>query len=295
MNNDILLSICIPTYNRSKYLHITLMSLFQNPEFDNNKIEVIVSDNCSTDQTAEIVKLFPYVRYYRNTENINDKNFFLVLSYARGKYIKLFNDTLSFTPNSLKYLLQTIKKNVDSETNLFFYKNQFNNQNCIKLINNKVELLNELSYLTTWIANFGTWKTNFDMIIDEDKYSNLQFSQVDWTYQLINMNKIEVHFGNFFEVNEVEKKGGYNVFDTFINKYLYIIKTNNFSFISIEIEKYKLFKHFVYPWMITLLIKNKENYSFDTSKSITIILKKYWYTPYFYLFFVFFWFKKIKY
>ena len=71
----ILLSICIPTYNRSKTLENTLNSLFSNPEFDSNKIEVIVSDNCSTDDTAQVVAKYPLVKYYCNKENVKDLNF----------------------------------------------------------------------------------------------------------------------------------------------------------------------------------------------------------------------------
>jgi abequosyltransferase len=64
--NTILLSICIPTFNRSEVLDNTLNSLFSNSEFNSNQIEVIVSDNCSTDNTVQVVTKYPLVKYYRN-------------------------------------------------------------------------------------------------------------------------------------------------------------------------------------------------------------------------------------
>lgn len=293
--NKILLSICIPTYNRASVLEKTLENLFSNPEFDFERIEVIVSDNCSMDNTEEIVKKFNAVKYFKNQINIKDENFSLALSYATGRYVRLFNDTLKFRPNSLKFIIDTIDSNTDENKLLFFYKNQFNNFNCSKIIKNKSELVNELSFLTTWIANFGVWKNDFDKIIDKNRFASYQFAQVDWTYRLLENNKqIKVYFGDFFDVFDVSKKGGYNVFDVFINKYLYIIKNNKLSFFIYQKEKYRLFRHFVYSWMVTLLIKRKDDYSFDTSKSFNIILRKYWYAPYFYMFLVLFWFKKIK-
>lgn len=50
-NKRPLLSICIPTYNRAEILDKTLFLLFSNPDFNVDEIEVVVSDNCSTDHT----------------------------------------------------------------------------------------------------------------------------------------------------------------------------------------------------------------------------------------------------
>ena len=54
-----LLSICIPTRNRAAFLYRTLRSITETPVFQNgNEVEVVVSDNASTDATEEIVKIF---------------------------------------------------------------------------------------------------------------------------------------------------------------------------------------------------------------------------------------------
>ena len=51
-----LLSICIPTYNRSGYLEQCLESIVHQERFD--EIEVIISDNCSTDDTEAVCKKY---------------------------------------------------------------------------------------------------------------------------------------------------------------------------------------------------------------------------------------------
>ena len=125
-----LLSICIPTYNRAEVLDDALNKLFSNPDFDENLIEVIVSDNCSTDRTSEVVSKYPLVLYYRNDENVKDLNFSIVLGYATGTYVRLFNDTLSFKKGALKLMLDKIEKYSSEECNFFYYSNMFLNNNC---------------------------------------------------------------------------------------------------------------------------------------------------------------------
>ena len=48
-----LLSICIPTFNRGNILNDVLNNYVNNPQFD-NEVEIVISDNASTDITAEI-------------------------------------------------------------------------------------------------------------------------------------------------------------------------------------------------------------------------------------------------
>ena len=54
-----LLTIAVPTYNRSAYLKRSLQNIItQIIEVDKfgESIEMVVSDNCSKDETAEVVK-----------------------------------------------------------------------------------------------------------------------------------------------------------------------------------------------------------------------------------------------
>lgn len=293
MNNK-LLSICIPTYNRAEILDGTLNSLFSNPDFDSTKIEVIVSDNCSTDNTADVVAKFPLARYYCNSENVRDNNFSIVLGYAKGEYIRLFNDTISFMPKALDNMLKEIEKHLKDGVNLFFYGNMFLNQNCQKTITSKKTFIEEVSFYNTWIANFGIWREDFLKIENKDQYAVLQFVQVDWSFRIVENNKKTIiYFEDLFDIVTPNKKGGYNLFDTFINKYLFIIKQENISLLSYEIEKYRLCRYFVYSWLITLFVNDKESFGFDTNKVFKIILKKYWYEPYLYAILLLYWFKKI--
>ena len=89
-------------------------------------VEVVISDNCSEDNTQEIcesfAKRFPdKIFYYRNEENIGgDANFTKVLELANGKLLKLNNDKCTYLPNSITKIVNWIKENEDEKCVLFF-------------------------------------------------------------------------------------------------------------------------------------------------------------------------------
>jgi len=108
--SDILLSIAIPTYNRSNYLEQCLGHLFRQAAGYGGQVEVIVSDNCSTDGTAEVVRLYREeghdFRYVRNDENIGvDRNFAQCFTLARGKYVLLFGDDDLFLDGAIDRIM----------------------------------------------------------------------------------------------------------------------------------------------------------------------------------------------
>jgi glycosyltransferase involved in cell wall biosynthesis len=88
-----LVSIGIPTYNRADgklrdVIERALGQTYQN-------VEVIVSDNCSTDHTPELVQsiIDPRLRYFRQDINKGpNNNFNFCLQQARGEYFLLFHD-----------------------------------------------------------------------------------------------------------------------------------------------------------------------------------------------------------
>ena len=96
------ISVCIPTYNRAPLLGPFLAAIFEQTLTD---FEVIVSDNCSTDATAEIVakRVDPRLRYYRHNTNIGPfPNMNFLLERARGEYICIVHDDDVYAPEFLE-------------------------------------------------------------------------------------------------------------------------------------------------------------------------------------------------
>jgi len=91
---DTLLTIAIPTYNRAAYLERQLSRLKRQ---NDDRIEILVSDNGSDDNTAEVVSRYckdmNNLFYSRNTENIGfDQNIMKLYFLARSKYIWFLSD-----------------------------------------------------------------------------------------------------------------------------------------------------------------------------------------------------------
>lgn len=83
-------SIGLPVYNGEQFLEQALDSLLLQT-YDN--FEIIISDNASTDRTAEICTAYcardSRIRYYRNPENIGvDRNFNRTFQLATGEYFR---------------------------------------------------------------------------------------------------------------------------------------------------------------------------------------------------------------
>ncbi len=99
------LSICIPTYNRARFLPDLFDSILSQPEWSRD-IEVVVSDNASTDNTTEIVTEYqsriPNLVYSRSNDNIGpDRNFLRVISLASGEYCWLMGSDDKFELGSI--------------------------------------------------------------------------------------------------------------------------------------------------------------------------------------------------
>ncbi len=88
-----LVTIAIPTYNRAgTYLKHTLQSAIDQSY---KNLEIIVSDNCSTDHTERLVKEFddPRIQYVKHNQNIGHfKNFKFCIEQAKGDYFLLLQD-----------------------------------------------------------------------------------------------------------------------------------------------------------------------------------------------------------
>lgn len=97
MQNKPLLSICIPTYNREKYLKECLESIVYQKWFNQEDIEIVISDNASTDNTKELVQeyqeRFNNIKYYRNKENVwSANNVICSVEKSIWEYVWIFGD-----------------------------------------------------------------------------------------------------------------------------------------------------------------------------------------------------------
>jgi len=109
--NQPLVSIIIPTYNRPEYLKVALASAVQQTY---QNIEIIVSDNCSPENPESIVESFKdsRIRFFRNQSNLgmfpNTMNAF---KKARGKYVASLLDDDLWEKDFLAKLVPALEAN----------------------------------------------------------------------------------------------------------------------------------------------------------------------------------------
>jgi len=114
MDKQILLSICLPTYNQPQDFKRTLLSIIsQINEKNQQEIEIVIGDNSTNQETEDLVKKdfnLPYIHYYRHGTNLGvDRNILFLIEKAQGEYIWLFGDD-EMKPSAIDYVLNILKQ-----------------------------------------------------------------------------------------------------------------------------------------------------------------------------------------
>jgi hypothetical protein len=111
-----LLTIAIPTYNRAELLDKQLSWLCEAIKGYESDCEILVSDNCSTDNTQEVINQWQenlsQITFHanRNSENIGViKNITYCLESAKTKYVWTIGDDDPIQDEAITYILEKIK------------------------------------------------------------------------------------------------------------------------------------------------------------------------------------------
>lgn len=106
-----LVSIVIPTHNRKKKVARLIKSILKS-EYPEDKLEIIVVDDASTDSTYDYIKkLFPQVKVIRNGEEkllAESRN--IGVRASHGKYVFLIDDDNVVDRNTIKELIDYMEK-----------------------------------------------------------------------------------------------------------------------------------------------------------------------------------------
>lgn len=112
MEKSRLVSIILPTYNRARLLDGCIKSVLKQT-YEN--WELIIADDCSTDETEDISKKFVSqyrnIVYYKNKKRIGlPANRNKAIDISNGEVIFFIEDDLILHPNCLKILVETYDK-----------------------------------------------------------------------------------------------------------------------------------------------------------------------------------------
>jgi len=225
-----LLSICIPTRDRASYLEKSLQSIVQQEFFTaTNLVEIVISDNCSSDNTFDVcsgfINKYPgKIKYSKNAKDLSDLNFELALGLGSGSFLKIMNDNVVWATGSLEYITNLIKISENVKPLIFFLNNVKVMKEPLYIYNNVNDFMDVVSHHVTWIGGFGIWKSQFDAITDFSRKNTLSLIQVDVILRLINSGiSCVVDNLKIFYPDSSKRKGNYNVAQVFGNNYLEIL------------------------------------------------------------------------
>lgn len=110
------LSICIPTYNREKFLGELLESILVQAK--PSEVEIVISDNASTDNTPELVSNFtvryPNITYAVAPQNMGaDHNYLTSVALAHGEYCWLMGSDDVLPPDAVSTILRHLASGDD--------------------------------------------------------------------------------------------------------------------------------------------------------------------------------------
>ena len=272
-----LVSICIPTYNRKDYLKACIESLLDQEAFKKEHVEIVISDNASTDGTEDMCRQYAgkYCNLiYHRQENPIDWhiNFLTVLKYGTGILRKLSNDTLIYTKDSLGIICTIAEKYQDDAPAVYFSnslpKIPFN-KDCMVETD---EFIRYLGYNITSISGFAIWGRDCDDRLPE-KVINPNLWQVDEIFTELGCKKQGVLCNQhiFNTQNIICKDLSYGLFDTFYIHFFDIL--NKYSrALNITDEDKKLLKkdillNFFTHWMLCCAVKDYR-YIFSTKEKL---------------------------
>lgn len=127
MSNKPLISIAIPTYNRANFLKNLLDNILPQASCLGGEVEICISNNCSTDNTREVVmgykEKYPnLINYNENEKNLGmDRNILKAMEMPQGDFVWLLGDDDMVVSNGIKKAVDFINNYCNKNTGLITF------------------------------------------------------------------------------------------------------------------------------------------------------------------------------
>lgn len=267
-----ILSICIPTYNRSSCLEKCLGSIYD--QIGNDKMfEVIVCDNNSSDDTKSVadkyLRRYENIRYYRNDVNIGgDKNIFKVMELAKGEYINPHGDDDYFEDGFIYKLINIIYQ--QPACDVFYLDAIHQGIEKITIGQGVDDYLKYTSIYCTFITALVLKRDAYLKLKNRDEFIETALNQTYITFKMLrdNANYCIVQ-GNIFSETGDETASGYNMGEVFIKNYIELLEHFNINKKVIFQEKRKAFRSVILPWY-ELILRKEFDLSIENFKELFV-------------------------
>ena len=234
---DKLLTIAIPTYNRANYLSLCLSQIKKQIVGNEEIVDILISDNCSTDNTKGVIEAFldnglP-ARVLRNNENIgSDRNFIQCFQSASGKYMLLMGDDDVLLDRGLERILNALKEDEYGVVYLrtYGFSSDFRQERPKKNPDRRVvfgearAFIREANIMLTFISANVVNRTLVPPDFDLGRLIGSSLPQLAWNLAaLFNADK-NLYIDCFTVAAKSENSGGYQLCKVFGNNLAQILE-----------------------------------------------------------------------
>lgn len=287
-----LLSICIPIYNRLSFLERQLNRMLEDKELFEEQIQLIISDNCSTDDLKSCCEKYQQhgltLTYHRNETNLGpDGNFDWCFHHVDGKYVWLLGSDDIPMKGLLREILEVLEgvgyglvhlSITPRNERLRIYRND---NGILADINVWITFMSANIIRTDSVRHFDLKEYMGSYMIQVPAYLNACLSIED--------NAL-LYLGQLFEEDsDAANNGGYNLFKVFVGNlfgiYKEFVDKGVLSEQTYERIKKVEYKVFLVSYIVKLLVLRKRG-NFDTNDSWRILWKHYGNKPYAYYYLI---------
>lgn len=227
-----LLTIAIPTFNRSKLLDLCLQKIYEEiqmlDEYEHGLVKIYVSDNASSDDTSEIISshlLKAEVEFdvICNKENIGaERNLIQCYRSAQTPYVWIFGDDDIIVPGGLRkvlHILQNTQVDIVYVNNHWFIGEYSWGKAKVEK-NHFIEYQSSLSFvrrtniMLTFISAFIV-RTGVNLELSADLTGGSRLPQLGWLLPLLQDGKNFVVIEDVVVAAKGSNSGGYSLVEVF--------------------------------------------------------------------------------
>lgn len=227
LDQKILLTIAVPTYNRATYLARALTSIFSQAGRYGDAIEIIVSDNCSTDDTPAVLREFQEAGHrftvIRNPENVGpDGNFKNCFHLARGRYFWLFSDDDVLLEGALDRIFPLLQEGDYGvlSLGLYFFNHEPLAERPRRRPGKLVVYRDPRSFMKAvniWFTFISSNIVNREICgeVRLEDYDGTYLLQLGWVFPALLNAPRNVHLTEYLVAAQFENSGGYRFCEVF--------------------------------------------------------------------------------
>jgi abequosyltransferase len=281
MSDDKLLTIAVPTYNRAGYLDQCLSHIAAQLEGYLSEVELLVSNNCSSDETEQVVARHTGrgvpIRYVCNSENIGvDRNFLQCFNLARGNYVLVFGDDDILLEGALDAIVPVLRRGDYGVVHLRSYGFQSdyaaerpaNDGGPDACFDRDADFLKRVNYWITFASGNIVNKSLLPSGFEAGKFLGTNLVQVYWFLAAMRLAPQNVCLSRQLVAAKAENSGGYSVcrvFGTNLNLIMNEVLPDP-EYLPVKRQVNRLLLRTFLPGLVLSIRKGKAGFNFEDRK-----------------------------